>query len=441
MRIVIVGGGTAGTELATRLRQKNKDIEIVILEKGEHGQYSPCSLPYYVSGEIKKKNVFVLEKNDYSYNKINLLLESLVEKIDQKNKKIFYTHKGEKKELSYDKLVLAYGKKPALPEVIKKSGADFYFLKTINDATKIIKETEKGKKAIIVGSGYIGIELSWALKKRGLEVILLEEKEYILPRSLDKDMALKVLVEVSQAGVKFLEGQKIKKVENSKLFLANSVLDYDYLFVSCGLLQEKEAPFDLLLDWDNGPVLDEKGKTSDKNIYACGDIASADLFYDNSKVYNGLATTAVRQAQVVSDNILGIKTKNQKTLNTSISSFGKLAFGSLGLNEKDCRERNINFVTSRYHGSTKSDHFPGENSIYIKILADYNEKILGCQVVGFSDVSGYLNMASLAIKEGISLSKLIKTDTCYNPSITPIFNPLLVAAELCLKKIKHLQNK
>lgn len=441
MRVVIIGGGTAGTEVAMRLRQKNKDIEIIILEKGEHDQYSPCSLPYYISGEIKKKNVFLLEKNDYSYNKIKLLTSSFVERVDQKEKKVFYTQKRENKELSYDFLVLAYGKKPFLPKVIEKSKADCYFLKTIQDATKIIKETEKGKRAIIVGSGYIGVELSWALRRRGLEVVLLEEKESILPKSLDKDMSLKVLVEVNQAGIKFLEGQKIEKIENNKLFLANAVIDYDYLFVSCGLSEEKKSPFRLSLDFDGGIILDSSGRTSDKNIFACGDIASANSYYDNSRVFNGLATTAVRQAQVVCDNILGLKTKNQKTLSSSVSSFGKLAFGSLGLNESECRERKINFVSARYHGSTKSEHFPGENSIYVKLVADYNEKILGCQLVGFSDVSGYLNVASLAIKEQITLSKLINTDTCYNPSITPIFNPLLVAAELCLKKIKHLQNK
>ncbi len=192
-RIVIIGGASAGSTCAFELRKLNKNIEIVILEKSDYTQYSPCAMPYVLSGEIVDfDKIFILKKKDYESNNILLNLNSEVIEIDKKKRSILFKCNHEHKEISYDKLVIATGSSCYIPSIKGIETIDYFVLKNIDDAKKIASNIKPKTDSVIIGAGLIGVELATSLSAKGEKVTLIESKENILSSMLDSDMALKL---------------------------------------------------------------------------------------------------------------------------------------------------------------------------------------------------------------------------------------------------------
>ncbi len=442
MKVVIIGGGTAGSEVAWQLRKENKEAEIIILEKGGHTQYSPCALPYLVSGKIKKaEDILLFDEKYYQYNKIDLRLNSEVVDIDEKNKVVEYIKDGQRKKLDYSYLVLASGLKFEKPDIKGLDEHKFFRLKNINDALSIKKQVKGKERAVIVGAGYVGVELAEALNKLGLKVSLVEAKPEILADSYDKKISQKIKEKMIENGVEVLEGIEIKEIKNSTLISQDNKNSFDHLFLACGFKVDLSLAKKANLKCKQGVVVNDYNQSSDNNIFALGDIVESINFYDNQKTLSQLATTAVSQARVVSNNILKKSSKREKVLNTSVSKFGDLIFGSCGLTNKYCQDKQTQTASAFYTGKDKASYYPESKDFYVYLIADLKGKILGCQMAGYSDVAGNLNMVSLAIKNQLKLEEFIKSETCYNPAVSEIFDPVIVAAELCLKKLKIKNEK
>ena len=436
MRIVIIGGGTAGSEAAWRLRQLDKTAEITVLEKGGHTQYSPCSLPYVLAGEIKNFNdIFLFKKQYYGYNKINLLNNAAAKKIDRAKKTVEYERRGRAETIGYDRLIIALGSRFAAPDIPGLDEGSYFTFKNIEDAKAVHGAVKQDERAVIIGAGYIGVELAHALRARGLAVVLLEALDRILPAMFDKEIAVKITAAMAEAGVKTEAGIKITKLAPGRVKTADREIGFDHLFVCCGLKPDTALASEAGLSCERGICVDEYGRTNDKNIYAVGDAAESVNLIDGQKTLSRLATTAVRQAKVAAQNILGAKIKNEPVLSTSISGFGELLFGSSGATEEYCRQRGIETVSALYNGKSRAEYHPAAREIAVKIVARQDGKMVGCQILGYEEVAGRLNMAALAIKQGLTIDEFIKSETAYNPAISPIFEPLTVAAEICRKKL------
>ncbi|MCF7794971.1 FAD-dependent oxidoreductase [Patescibacteria group bacterium] len=451
MRVVIIGGGTAGSELAWRLRRQDKDIEIIILEKGKYRQYSPCALPYLLSGKIKKAEDIVLFSDDYyTYNNIDLRLNSELKSVDTKKKSLQYIDKNNNsfKNISYDYLVLATGLKFKLPAIPGLKDQDFYTLKSLDDVKKIKKVVKKNKKALIIGAGYVGVELTDALNELGLKVNLVESQASVLPTTLDKKIANVVKKEMEAQKINISVNSKIEKITKKQIFLKDDSLEnkkiaYDHLFLACGLSTDLFLAKDLGLRVDKGVVVNNNMQTSKQDIYAVGDIVESINLVDNKKTLSQLATTAVSQAKVLAQNIFADKEKKEKlkinrnkVLNSSVSKFDNLIFASCGLTSNYCQKNNIKTAVAFYKAKDKAEYHPDAKDMFVYLISDLKGKIIGCQIAGYNEVVGRLNMISLAIQQGLSLKEFINTETCYNPALLPIFDPLIMAAEICLKKLK-----
>lgn len=436
MQVVIIGGGTAGSEVAWRLRQQDKDVGITILEKGSYTQYSPCALPYVISGDIASfQDIFLFDRNSYSSNNIELKTGCEVEGINRQKQEVEYQKGGKRETIAYDRLVITTGCKFSPPDIPGLDQCSCLSLAGADDAKAIRDKVNAGDKALVVGAGYIGIELASALHKLGLEVTVLEAEDRIVPANFDRQMSSKIQSVIKGKGVKTITEVEIKNITPKQAELAGEVVAYDHLFVCCGLIPDTGLASQAGLECAQGIVVDEQGRTSDKNIYACGDAVESINFIDDSKTLSQLATTAVRQARVVAGGILGVNKKREKVLNTNISEFDGLVFGSTGVTEAYCRENDIETVSALYRGGTRAEYYPENKDIWVRIVADLNGRIIGCQIAGHEEVAGRLNAAALAIKQGLSLDELIQSETCYNPAIAPIFDPLAMAAEICLKKL------
>ena len=420
MNVVIIGGGTAGSTVAFYLRKLSKEVNITIIEGSKFTQFSPCSLPYYITNEIS--DMFVFKEQDYISANIDLMLNTTVSSIDKKNK-VVHTSGG---DISFDKLVLATGTKNFIPD-----GFQGLTLKNPDDIFLIDKKCKKGKKIGIVGGGFIGVEMAHVLKQRGCDVSLFEATEQILP-NLDKDMSEYIKGYLESNGVNVYVGSTPKQKETT-ISLNNESHTFDEIIISTGFVPNLDAARDLGLKIDKGILVDDY-LSADKDVYACGDCVEVKDFVSGKSLQAYFATHAVNQAEIVAENILGAKKKFLPVLNANISNIG-IYFGSVGISSKTAEKNGIKVISGKSKGTTKSDHHKDSKEVIAKIISNAKGVIIGGQIIGFEDVSGRINLLSLAIKNKNTVYDLAELETCYNPASTPIFDVVVKAAKMCIRKM------
>lgn len=440
MKVVIVGGGSAGTTCAFEMRKLNKDVEITILEKTHNMEYSPCAMPYVLSGEIKSfAEIVIFNEDDYKRNNINLLLGVEVKRINKETKKIYYSNKDDQEDnILYDKLVIATGSKPVFPIIKGLKEGSYETLKTIEDAKKISAKIKEGSKSVIIGSGIIGMELAIALVMKKEHVYLLEKRERMLPNILDNDMSSILEEYLNIDNLKIKKSIDIKEIVNNEIIFGDESIKYDQLYVCCGVIPSVDLARELGLEVNKGIVVDEYLNTSENDVYACGDCVESIEFNTNEKVLSQLGTTAVKQAQVIAQNILQEKLVFPNVLNNTISKINNVYVGTVGLIEERAKELNIKTISARYTVTVRAEYYCKEEKITIKIISDDRGKIIGSQIIGHREVVGRLDLMSLAIQKKMSIADFVNIETCYNPASAPIFDPLILTASILNKKIKIL---
>ncbi|MGM5482668.1 MAG: NAD(P)/FAD-dependent oxidoreductase [Nanobdellota archaeon] len=440
MKVVIIGGGSAGSTCAFEIRKLDKNAEITILEKTGHTEYSPCALPYVISGEINDfKDIFIFNDDDYKKNNITINLNSKVKKIDRTKKIITYTKQEEIKEIRFDKLVLATGSSSFAPPIEGLSDSDYYSFKTIDDAKSILNSIKKENKSVVIGGGLIGIELAHSLAVKREQVTLIEVKENILPGLLDKKMSEKLKEHLGK--IQIYEERQVEKITNNNVIVENEKISFDKLLLCTGIKPNIKIAKQSGLETDKGIVVNEFMQSSDKDIYACGDCAESTELNSGQKILSALGTTATRQAKVIAQNILGGKKESPHVMNNSISKVGEVYVGSVGLSEKRAKELNLNIVSATYTGTARAEYYDSKKKITIKLIAKDSGKIIGGQIVGNAEVVGRLNLIALAISKEMQAKDIAELETCYNPPAAPIFDPLTIAARILIKKCNILRGK
>jgi NADH oxidase (H2O2-forming) len=427
MNIIIIGAGTSARLFAQELRKKDKESKITLIEKSIENNYSICSLPYYLSGQISLNCLF--NEDNLKFNNINLICPALVISIDKKNKKINYIKKNKNESINYDKLIITTGSKPFIPNIKGIDKIDYLTFYSLTDTKKLKKIISKKKLNItIIGAGYIGVELSDALIKLGQKVTLIEKSENILAQSIDSDFSKIIENELIKKGVVILTNTKINEVVKGKIILTNNEIKNDLLILCTGSKPNIELAKKSKLKINKGIIVNKYLQTSDSNIYALGDCTEYIDFF-NERIVCGLASTAQKMAKLLANNFNG-KKKELSVLNASISKVSDLIFGLVG--QKESKKN----VSSNYKTNLLKKCFNKKNNIFIKIIANNKGIIVGCQLIGITGIAPRINLISLAIKNKIHLKELINMDNCYNPSISPLFEPISIACEVCLKKIK-----
>jgi NADH oxidase (H2O2-forming) len=439
-RVVIIGGSSAGTACAFELRKLDKNIEIIILEKSNLVGYSPCALPYVLSGEITSfEKIFVFKEKDYKENDISLKLNSEVVEIDRKNKILTYQTKNKKHQIDYDKLIIATGSSCVAPKIKGLEKNDYFKLKNITNAKEIAKKIKPGSSSVIIGVGFVGLELAFSLIKRGERVVLIEAKENILPTILDFEMAEKLKGLIENENLKIYEKAEIKEVFEDKIFLNDFEIKFGKLFVCCGVRSNLKLAEKINIDFKVGIIVNDYLKTSDEDIFACGDCAESVELNSGKKIVSALGTTATRQAKIIANNIA---TENQKkfppVLNSTITRIDNVFVGSVGLTKKRSDELRIKTISAIYEGNVRSGYYSSKSKIILKIVSDIKGLLLGAQIVGNKEVVGKIDLISLAIQKGYNVKELTDFETCYNPAAASISNPIKIVSEICSKKVDFL---
>jgi NADH oxidase (H2O2-forming) len=295
MKVVIVGNGIAGNQVAFSLRDSTPDMEITILSAEKFPGYDPCSLPYFVGGDVGRDVVFCKKLEDYKAQNIKLVLDSKVVSIDSKAKRVV-TAKGD--DHPYDKLVLAHGGSLFIPPIEGVDKQGVLSCKMLSEADRL--SNHKGTAAVVIGSGAIGIEAAEALKKKGYAVTIIELLDWILPALFDAPTAKYLEIELKGYGIEVFTGEKVKRVVTDKRRLA-----CDTVVIATGVVPGKALAETAGIEVERGIKVNDKMETSVEDIYACGDcVETVDACTGEDAMFQ-LKHNATEQAQIVAKNILG----------------------------------------------------------------------------------------------------------------------------------------
>ena len=448
MKVVIVGGVAGGMSAATRLRRLNESAEIIVLEKGPYVSFANCGLPYYVAGEIEERSDLLVQTPEALQARFELDVRPYSEAvaIDTKQKEVTVrTAEGEYK-LSYDKLILSPGAKPFIPSAKGLEEAKNSFtLRSVPDVDAITAfiEEKKPKKAVIIGAGFIGLEMAESLVHRGLNVTIIEKAPQVLP-PLDEEMAAYITKELKANGIKLHTGVTVESFEEEgkMVVLDNGErLESDITLMSVGVKPETSLALTAGIETGlcGGILVNEQYETNQKDIYAVGDAIVVKQQINGEDTMIALASPANRQGRQVADVISGLPRKNKGSIGTAIVRVFNQTAASTGLNERQLKQAKEKFEIVHIQGKSHAGYYPNAGTILLKILFNpLSGKIYGAQAVGEDGVDKRIDVIATAIKAGMSVHELPELEFTYAPPFGSAKDPVNMAGYAALNIIEGI---
>ena len=429
MKVVIIGGVAGGASTAARLRRLNENVSIVVLEKSGYVSFANCGLPYHISGVISERERLLLESVESLSSKFNIDIRVKTEviSIERSVKKITVQNldTGEIYEESYDKLVISTGAESFIPGIKGLTENNYMKLRNIEDMDKIVKyvNKHKPKNAVVVGGGFIGIEIVENLKHIGIDLAVIEKANQLMT-PVDYEMASFVHSELKRSDIGiYLESEIIEITENKnekilKLSTGEEITT-EMLIISIGVNPDSKLAINAGIKTnDRGSiVVNEYLGTSDENIYAVGDVVEVNNPIVNDKMFIPLAGPANKQGRIVAENIIGRKSKYNGTIGTSILKVFDLTIAATGVTEKYLKSKNIDHKSFIIVKSNHASYYPNSSDIIFKLIFDRkNGKIYGAQSVGYEGVDKRIDIIATAIKGNLTVFDLKEIEVAYAPS-------------------------
>lgn len=455
MKILVVGAVAGGATALARLRRLDEKAEIIVFERGGYISYANCGLPYYIGKQIKNRDsLFVSDKDTIEAKyAVEIRLNSNVYSIDRENKTVTVKNSetGEEYKESYDKLLLSTGSSPFVPNPSWLEQSRVFKLWTIPDTDKIYEfvGNHTPKRAVIVGGGFIGLEMAENLSDRGVEVSLCDMADQVMP-PIDKDMAKIVEVRLAEKGVHLYLGNGLKDIDNdgSKVLLADgTTLETDLVILSIGVKPNSQIAeaAGLELNARRGIRVDEYMRTSDENIYAVGDVIGVQDYMLGGEVMIPLAGPANKQGRNVAENMLGLGEKTYDgTLGTSVAKIFDMTVASTGASEKSLNRAGKvygeDYYISLVHPMSHAGYYPGATPMTIKLIFDRDGKVLGAQIVGYGGVDKRIDTISTLLHFHGTVSDLANLELAYAPPYSSAKDPVNFAgytAENILADLAH----
>ncbi|MFZ5975275.1 MAG: DsrE/DsrF/DrsH-like family protein [Bacillota bacterium] len=436
MKVLIVGGVAGGASAAARLRRLDEDARIILFEKGEYISYANCGLPYYIGGVIKDKSRLVVTSEEKMHGFFNVDVRTLSEVtgIDRTKKEVTVKdlRTGETYRESYDKLILSPGAEPKVPNPLWKELPGVFTLRTVPDTYRISDfiGDNAPQNAVVVGAGFIGVEMAENLKERGLNVTIVEFLDQAVA-PFDRDMAAVLHRHMRENGVRLVFNAGVQDIEKSdeglRISLTNGEsLTTDMVILSIGVAPEsrlaKEAGLDLGIG--SAILVDETYATSDPDIYAVGDAIQVKNFVTQREALVPLAGPANRQGRTVAETITGRKTPGQSVQGSSVLKVFDMTAACTGMNEKQLVKQGVEYLKTYVHPAHHATYYPGAMPIHMKLLFSKDGKILGAQAVGFEGVEKRIDVIATAQRLGGTVYDLEELELCYAPSYSSAKDPV-----------------
>lgn len=428
MKIVIVGGGACGASVAARLRRLDDSAEILILEKTQEISIANCGLPYYCSNIIdseEKMHVSSVQKFKNLLN-VDVRTGAEVTNIDRISKTVTVNNT---EEISYDKLVLTLGAEPIRPQIDGVHNNKVYTLRRLQDAEKIkehIKEIN-AKNAVVIGGGFIGVEMAENFAKMsGLETTLVELAPHILP-PVDKEIAAFAQNEMRKQGVNLILSDGVKSFTNEEIVLnSGRKLPYDIAVLAIGVQPSIVLAKDcgLEIGKTGGLKVNANMQTSDPNIYAGGDSVEVEDFVTGQETLIPLAGPANRQGRIIADNIAGYNSVYKKTIGSAVVKVFGLTVASAGNSEKELVKKDIPYWKTFTNSFSHASYYPNATRAVYKIMFNNDGVILGVQAVGQEGIEKRVDVIATAMRSGMRVWDLIDVELCYAPPYSSAKDPV-----------------
>lgn len=423
MKVIIVGGVAGGASAAARLRRLDEKAEIIILERGDYISFANCGLPYFIGGEITDKRLLTLQTPESFKARFNIEVRVNNEVITiDKDKKVVVVKdriKDEVYEESYDKLILSPGAEPIRPSINGINSDTVFTLRNIPDTYKIkdYVDNNKPSSAVVVGGGYIGVEMAENLKKAGLEVSIVELAEHLIA-PLDIDMAADVHRYIKSKGIKIYLNNGVKEINGHKIILQKGEIETDMIIMSVGVRPETEFIKDsgITLNDRGSIVVDSHMQTNVEDIYAVGDAIEVKDFVSGKPAFIPLAGPANKQGRIAADNVCGLDSCYTGTQGSAVLKLFDMTVATTGLNEKTAKATGIDYDKTYTYSASHASYYPGAKNMSIKAIWDKESlKILGAQIIGYDGVDKRMDVLATAIRFGAKITDLTNLELCYAP--------------------------
>jgi NADPH-dependent 2,4-dienoyl-CoA reductase/sulfur reductase-like enzyme/rhodanese-related sulfurtransferase len=426
MKLVIVGGVAGGATAAARARRLSEEAQIDIYERGGHVSFANCGLPYFIGGEIQKRESLLLQTPEgfWKRYRIRVHLRCEVERIDpvKKEVEIRNLEDGTLRSEPYDKLILSPGAAPVRPPLPGIDDPGVHCLRNMDDLDRIVAAVPGSKRAVVVGGGFIGLEMAENLVHLGLQVNIVEMLPQVMA-PLDPEMAQPIQKELNDRGVELFLGNPVKGFDRDRgtlrvLLGKGDPLNADLVIFSVGVRPEVNLARGAGLDLGTlgGIRVDDTLRTSDPDIFAVGDAVEAKHFVTGKPALIPLAGPANRQARIAADNCLGRHSKYRGTQGTSIVRVFSLTAATTGAAEKTLKANGMPYRQVHLHPKDHAGYYPGSESISMKLLFSPEDgRILGAQAVGKQGVDKRIDVLATAIQAGMTLDDLEEVELAYAP--------------------------
>ncbi len=446
MRFVIIGGDAAGMSAASRAKRRKKDLEVIVLEKTFDVSYSACGMPYNIADKERDMEELVVRRAEVFREKqgIELYNGYEVKVLDRKEKKVMgETLEGREFEFGYDKLLIATGARPALPPIRGNGLEGVFTLKSLEDGRRIKGYIDKWQvqQVVIIGMGYIALEMCEALTLRNIRVRMIKPNPVFLPW-MDPSLSSRILEMLKNRGIELYPGHRIDAIERKDKGLVvlsgEMSLDADMVLIATGVVPNSEIAKDagLELSIKNSISVHKDFTTSDQDIYAAGDCADVYNVITEKKTYVPLALVANRGGWMVADNILGDKKEFPGIVGTSVFKVFDLQVARTGLNERDARDAGFEPATITIDTRSRAHGHPGAKKISVHLVGDRKSgRLLGAQMIGEEGVAHRINSIAVALHNKMKVEEYFLCDLAYAPPFGPVWDPTLVAANQLLKKL------
>ncbi len=440
MKVVIVGGVAGGASAAARIRRLDEKAEIIVFERTSFVSYANCGLPYFIGGTITDQETLTLQTPDSFWNRfhVNIQVRHEVTAINTEKKTVtvHVLDTGKTYEENYDKLILSPGAKPTLPHMPGADIPNVFTLRTVEDTLKIHKfiQNEKPQSAVVIGGGFIGIEMAENLARRGLKVTLIEYADHLLA-SFDFDMACAVHAQMENHGINLMLKTAVTAFEKdgNKIITktANGCsISADMALLSIGVTPDTKLAKNagLELGIKESIIVNDHMETSVPDIYAVGDAVEVKHFITENKALISLAGPANKQGRIAADNICGGNSIYKGAQGSSIIKLFDMTAASTGVNETMAKNAGMNYERVVLSPASHAGYYPGGKIMTMKVLFDKETlRILGAQIVGYDGVDKRIDVLATAIRAGIKATELAELDLAYAPPYSSAKDPVNMA--------------
>jgi NADPH-dependent 2,4-dienoyl-CoA reductase/sulfur reductase-like enzyme len=443
-RLVVIGGVAAGMSAAAKARRSNPDLEAIVYQEGPHISYAACGMPYLIAGDIPDyRQLIVRTPQQMAKQGVDVRIHHRVTAIDPQARTVTVSSLQDDREFEkgYDNLIIATGARPIWPSLPGSELAGIFGLRTLESGLALQRflTEQKPKKAVIVGSGYIGIEMAETFRRLGLEVTMIIRSGKVLRATLDVDMRQLVRAELENQGVSVVTGSPLAFDGDHRLeavVTADGHYPCDLVLLGMGARPNAELAqaAGVALGESGAIATDATMRTNLSGIFAAGDCAEALHLVTQRPAYIPLGSTANKQGRVAGENAAGGQATFGGVTGTIVVRCFDLAAASTGLTTAQARAAGYSPSETKIRAKDISHYFPGAADIHVKLVVDTeSDRLLGGQIVGTRGVAKRIDILATALYNHMTNAELRELDLSYAPPFAPVWDPVLVAANVAAK--------